>query len=137
MRRLAVFLLAAIGATSSASAPAAAETKLKMLYTAVTGFGSAYLAQEAGFFKKRGIDVEFILTQSSGNNPPALVSGSVQIRSGMLNTSAIAYPYTRTSKAVNRLSKSLQYTLYKELLAQASRTRILPVKNSPRVRACW
>jgi NitT/TauT family transport system substrate-binding protein len=79
MRRFAILLLAAIGATSSAGGPAAAETKLKMLYTAVGGFGSAYLAQEAGFFKKRGIDVEFVLTQSSGNNPPALVSGSVQI----------------------------------------------------------
>jgi NitT/TauT family transport system substrate-binding protein len=79
MRRSASFLLAAMAAVLAAAGPAAAETKLKMLYTAVTGFGSAYLAQEAGFFKKRGIDVEFVLTQSSGNNPPALVSGSVQI----------------------------------------------------------
>jgi NitT/TauT family transport system substrate-binding protein len=79
MRRLVCLLLAATAATLLALRPVAAETKLKMLYTAVTGFGSAYLAQEAGFFKKRGIDVEFVLTQSSGNNPPALVSGSVQI----------------------------------------------------------
>ena len=79
MRRLFSFLITALTAALCAVEPAGAETKLKMLYTAVTGFGSAYLAQEAGFFKKRGIDVEFILTQSSGNNPPALVSGSVQI----------------------------------------------------------
>jgi NitT/TauT family transport system substrate-binding protein len=72
-------LFAAAAITLLAVRPAPAETKLKMLYTAVGGFGSAYLAQEAGFFKKRGIDVEFVLTQSSGNNPPALVSGSVQI----------------------------------------------------------
>ena len=78
MRRSASFLLAAIAAVLAAAGPAAAETKLKMLYTAVTGFGSAYLAQEAGFFKKRGIDVEFILTQSSGNNPPALVVYSLR-----------------------------------------------------------
>jgi NitT/TauT family transport system substrate-binding protein len=76
---LVYLLLAATAGTLLALRPVAAETKLKMLYTAVTGFGSAYLAQEAGFFKKRGIDVEFVLTQSSGNNPPALVSGSVQI----------------------------------------------------------
>jgi NitT/TauT family transport system substrate-binding protein len=52
---------------------------IKLLYTAVNGFTTAYVAQEQGFFKKRGLDVEFILTASSGNNPPALVSGSVQI----------------------------------------------------------
>jgi len=79
MKSSARFFCAAIAAMLSTAGPVAAETKLKMLYTAVTGFSSAYLAQEAGFFKKRGIDMEFILTQSSGNNPPALVSGSVQI----------------------------------------------------------
>jgi len=63
----------------ASSASAQELKKLKMLYTVVTGFGSAYLAQEQGFFKKQGIDVEFVPTNSSGNNPPALVSGSVQI----------------------------------------------------------
>jgi len=33
---------------------------------------AAYLAQEQGFFKKQGIDVEFVPTNSSGNNPPAI-----------------------------------------------------------------
>ena len=56
-----------------------AETKLKMMYTAVSGFTASYVAQEQGFFKKRGIDMEFIQTMSSGNNPPALVSNSVQV----------------------------------------------------------
>jgi NitT/TauT family transport system substrate-binding protein len=79
MRRLSSFVIAATAALLSAAGPAAAETKLKMLYTAVGGFASAYVAQEAGFFKKRNIDMEFVLTQSSGNNPPALVSGSVQV----------------------------------------------------------
>ncbi|MBV9240151.1 MAG: ABC transporter substrate-binding protein, partial [Xanthobacteraceae bacterium] len=78
MRRWAYVLLSAAAAVLTTGGPAGAETKLKMLYTAVTGFSSAYLAQEAGFFKKRGIDMEFVLTASSGNNPPALVSGSVQ-----------------------------------------------------------
>ena len=68
MRRWAYFLVAATAAILTNAGPAGAETKLKMLYTAVTGFSSAYLAQEAGFFKKRGIDMEFVLTASSGNN---------------------------------------------------------------------
>ena len=58
---------------------AQAETKLKMMYTAVSGFTASYVAQEQGFFKKRGVDMEFIQTMSSGNNPPALVSNSVQV----------------------------------------------------------
>ena len=70
-----VALLVAGGMTGSAHA----ETKLKMMYTPVSGFTAGYVAQEQGFWKKRGIDVEFIPTASSGNNPPALVSGSVQI----------------------------------------------------------
>ena len=49
------------------------------MYTAVSGFAAGYVAQEQGFFKKRGIDMEFIQTMSSGNNPPALVSNSVQV----------------------------------------------------------
>jgi NitT/TauT family transport system substrate-binding protein len=65
-----------------AALPAAAQDGLKhikMLYTAANGFATAYVAQEQGFFRKRGLDVAFVLTASSGNNPPALVSGSVQI----------------------------------------------------------
>lgn len=79
--RFAKFLFAVAAVTLALAGPAAAQEtkKLKMMYTAVTGFASAYLAQEAGFFKKRGIDMEFVLTNSSGNNPPALVSNSVQI----------------------------------------------------------
>jgi NitT/TauT family transport system substrate-binding protein len=64
-----------------AGGPAAAQPlkHIKLMYTAVSGFSSSYVAQEEGFFKKHGLDVEFILTPSSGNNPPALVSNSVQI----------------------------------------------------------
>ena len=69
-----VILLAALSA-----GPAQAEIKLKMMYTAVSGVAAGYVAQEQGFFRKRGIDMEFIQTMSSGNNPPALVSGSVQV----------------------------------------------------------
>ena len=71
--------LAAIAVLIAGAAPAMAQEKIKMLYTAVNGFASAYVAQEQGFFKKRGFEVEFIQTNSSGNNPPAMVSGSVQV----------------------------------------------------------
>jgi NitT/TauT family transport system substrate-binding protein len=80
------YSLAILLACASMAGPAQAETKLKMMYTAVSGFTAGYVAQEQGFFKKRGIDVEFVQTMSSGNNPPALVSGSVQIAGPTLPT---------------------------------------------------
>jgi NitT/TauT family transport system substrate-binding protein len=76
MTRLA---LAAVAVLIAGAAPATAQEKIKMLYTAVNGFASSYVAQEQGFFKKHGFEVEFIQTNSSGNNPPAMVSGSVQV----------------------------------------------------------
>ena len=54
MRRLFSFLIAALTAALCAVEPAGAETKLKMIYTAVTGFGSAYLAQEQASSKNAG-----------------------------------------------------------------------------------
>jgi NitT/TauT family transport system substrate-binding protein len=88
MSRMTMWLLAWVLAitASAAAGPAAAQQKLKMMYTAVNGFSAAYVAQEQGFFRKRGIDVEFVLTPSSGNNPPALVSGSVQIAGPTMTT---------------------------------------------------
>src|SRR6185312_3558831 len=80
MRCLGVSVAASLAAVAAFwTGPAAAQTKLKMMYTAVSGFTAGYVAQDQGFFKKRGIDVEFQQTMSSGNNPPALVSNSVQI----------------------------------------------------------
>jgi NitT/TauT family transport system substrate-binding protein len=72
--------LAAVPLAAAASTASAAELKhLKLMYTAVSGFTAAYVAQEEGFFKKHGIDMQFVQTASSGNNPPALVSNSVQV----------------------------------------------------------
>jgi NitT/TauT family transport system substrate-binding protein len=88
MVRLKARLLAGVLATSAIApgGPAAAQQKIKLMYTAANSFSAAYVAQEQGFFKKRGIDVEFILTPSSGNNPPALVSGSVQVAGPTMTT---------------------------------------------------
>src|ERR1700759_5301872 len=88
MSRATTVLLAgflAIGAVAAAG-PASAQQKIKLMYTAVTGFSAAYVAQEQGFFKKHGLDVEFVLTPSSGNNPPALVSNSVQVAGPTMTT---------------------------------------------------
>jgi NitT/TauT family transport system substrate-binding protein len=59
--------------------PAAAQTKIKLTYTAVTGFTAGYVAEQQGFFQKRGVDVEFVQTNISGNIPAVVESGSVEV----------------------------------------------------------
>jgi NitT/TauT family transport system substrate-binding protein len=83
---VAVALLAGVLGMVAAAGPAAAQQTIKLMYTATNSFCAAFVAQEQGFFKKRGIDVEFVLTPSSGNNPPALVSGSVEVAGPTMTT---------------------------------------------------
>ncbi|HWE74247.1 MAG TPA: ABC transporter substrate-binding protein [Stellaceae bacterium] len=63
----------------AAAHPAAAQTKIKMTYTAVSGFTAGYVAQEQGFFQKHGVDVQFTQTNISGNIPAIVESGSVEV----------------------------------------------------------
>jgi NitT/TauT family transport system substrate-binding protein len=75
-------ILLAMGALALAlmlPGPARALETIKMSYTAVSGFTLGYVAEQQGFFKKRGLDVDFIQTAISGNIPGTIVSGSVQI----------------------------------------------------------
>ena len=79
MRTLKPLLAGIALALMVAALPAAAQTKLKMTYTAVTGFAAGYVAEQQGFFQKRGIDVEFVQTNISGNIPAVIMSGSVEL----------------------------------------------------------
>jgi NitT/TauT family transport system substrate-binding protein len=72
---LAGFALAILGAVP----PVSAQTKIKMTYTAVSGFAAGYVAEQQGFFQKRGVDIDFVQTPISGNIPAVVVSGSVDI----------------------------------------------------------
>jgi NitT/TauT family transport system substrate-binding protein len=73
-------LLAGLVLTLMAAAlPAAGQTKVKMTYTAVAGFTAGYVAEQQGFFQKRGVDVDFVQTNISGNIPALIESGSVEI----------------------------------------------------------
>ncbi len=81
MVRLRTCLLSCtIAIAALALAPlAGAQQKIKMSYTAVSGFALGYVAEQQGFFQKRGVDVEFVQTAISGNIPGAIVSGSVDV----------------------------------------------------------
>jgi NitT/TauT family transport system substrate-binding protein len=79
MKMLKPLLAGAALALLAAAHPAAAQTKVKLTYTAVTGFTAGYVAEQQGFFQKHGVDVEFVQTNISGNIPAVVESGSVEI----------------------------------------------------------
>ena len=60
-------------------APAEAATKIRLMYTAVSGYAASYIAKDQGFFEKRGLDVELILAPQGGAIIEGLVSGSAEI----------------------------------------------------------
>jgi len=54
-------------------------TKMKVAYTATSDFASGFIAAEAGYFKNRGLDVEFQLIPLNSTMPAALQSGSIDL----------------------------------------------------------
>lgn len=58
---------------------AAAQTKVKLGYTAISDFTAAFVAKEEGYFKKNGLDVELQLLTLTSVVPAALQSNSIQI----------------------------------------------------------
>ena len=54
-------------------------TKMKVAYTATSDFASGFIAAESGYFKNRGLDVEFQLIPLNSTMPAALQSGSIDL----------------------------------------------------------
>jgi NitT/TauT family transport system substrate-binding protein len=61
------------------AAPAHAATKIRLMYTAVSGYAASFIAKDQKFFEKRGLDVEFIPAANGGAIVGGVVSGSVEI----------------------------------------------------------
>lgn len=59
--------------------PASAATKIRVMYTAVSGYSASYIAKDQGFFDKRGLDVDLILAPQGGAIIEGLISGSAEI----------------------------------------------------------
>lgn len=73
---------AALGAGMAVAAfPLRAQSPLKVTfgYTAVTDFATVFIAQEEGFFGKRGLDVVPTLIPLNPSIPPAIQSDSIQL----------------------------------------------------------
>jgi NitT/TauT family transport system substrate-binding protein len=79
MTKLTRILVLAMGVIAAGAATSRADTKVRLAYTATGGFLSSFVAADQGFFKKRGLDVEFQLIGLNSNIPPAMVAGSTDI----------------------------------------------------------
>ncbi len=79
-RCVAVFALLVLGAT----APAMAQTKVRLGYMPIAEELPKFVASEKGFFKKQGLDVELLRFESGPDMGTALLGGSIQI--GMIGT---------------------------------------------------
>jgi len=62
-----------------ASPLALAAEKIKVGYNIWVGSSGVFVAQEKGFFKQAGLDVEFVPFKSPGDTLPALVGGHIDI----------------------------------------------------------
>jgi NitT/TauT family transport system substrate-binding protein len=78
-------LLAAAAVALSASFSAQAQDFLKLAVGAPNNWENqpAALGQEAGFFKKRGLALDLLFTQGSGETMQAVIAGSVDIGTGV------------------------------------------------------
>jgi NitT/TauT family transport system substrate-binding protein len=77
---------------SAANGPVLAQDQLKLAVGARGNWETAAseLGQNAGFFKKRGLALEVLYTQGSGETQQAVISGSIGIGVGLGTTSVMA-----------------------------------------------
>jgi NitT/TauT family transport system substrate-binding protein len=61
------------------AAAAQAQTKVRIMYTAVAPYASSFIAKDQGFFAKRGIDAELILAANGSVIVAGVVSGNVEV----------------------------------------------------------
>lgn len=72
-------IVLALGLLALSLAHAEAATKIRLMYTAVSGYSASYIAKDQGFFAKRGLDVDLILAPQGGAIIEGLISGSAEI----------------------------------------------------------
>jgi NitT/TauT family transport system substrate-binding protein len=88
MKKLSGWTAVAILAIAvGAACPALALDKIVVGYTAVSGNAADFIAQDQGFFKKHGLDVEIQLVRGGNVLVPSMVANSIQI--GTLTTATM------------------------------------------------
>ncbi|HJW03229.1 MAG TPA: ABC transporter substrate-binding protein [Azospira sp.] len=94
--RLPQRLLAALAVAAAAAATTGAQAEtLKVGHLPVTGHAKYFVAQEQGFFKKEGLDVELVEFQNSADGINAVIAGKLDV--GSFGTTAPLLFYSKGS----------------------------------------
>src|SRR5690349_20272999 len=89
--RRTVLALAAGLAIATAFTPGAARAEtVKIAHSTWVGYGPLYIAQEKGFFKKHGVDVELVVMEEPKDRFPAMLAGRIEMIASTVDT-AILY----------------------------------------------
>src|SRR6059036_2736197 len=84
---LAVAAWALVGG-SIGSSPAAAET-IKIAHSTWVGYGPLYIAQDKGFFKKNGVDVELVVMEDPKERFPTMMADKIQMIASTVDTALL------------------------------------------------
>src|SRR5882724_10413598 len=84
-----VTLAAAAIAGAALMGPASAAS-VKLAHSTWVGYGPLYIAQEKGFFKKHGVDVELVIMEEPKDRFPAMLAGKIDMIASTVDT-AILY----------------------------------------------
>jgi NitT/TauT family transport system substrate-binding protein len=90
MKKLGIIALALCCLTAF-SAPAFAETKVKVAFATWVGYGPLYIAKEKGFFDKYGLDVDLIIIDDESQYAAAMASGNIDALGNVLDREVIHF----------------------------------------------
>jgi len=83
-------LIGGIVAATLAMYGSSCAESVKLAHSTWVGYGPLYIAQERGFFKNRGVDVELIVVEEPKDRFPAMLAGRIDMIASTVDT-AILY----------------------------------------------
>ena len=88
LRQLAALLLGMMVLPVMAATSARADT-VKIAHSTWVGYGPLYIAQDKGFFKKNGVDVELIVMEDPKERFPTLMADKIQMIASTVDTALL------------------------------------------------
>src|ERR1700722_10678329 len=86
---LAAALLFCTTLLSVMAAPTAQADTVKIAHSTWVGYGPLYIAQDKGFFKKNGVDVDLIVMEDPKERFPTLMADKIQMIASTVDTALL------------------------------------------------
>src|SRR5436305_13038496 len=84
-----VLALAAIAVATAVMPRASAAETVKIAHSTWVGYGPLYIAQEKGFFKKHGVDVELVVMEEPKDRFPAMLADKIDMIASTVDTALL------------------------------------------------